>query len=319
MNIHKRLLVPVPNAACTGVPTLLSGRLIKPYMYVITMAFRTRFAPSPTGPLHLGHAYSALLAHDRARAEAGEFLLRIEDLDSARCRDHFEAQIYEDLDWLGIRWDGPVLRQSEQTQDYDAVLSDLTARGLTFSCTCSRSDIRAALAAPQEGALPLGPDGLIYPGTCRGRVAQGDTADEALRLDMTKATAVLPDIFYYQEVGEDVPATITVLSQTLVASVGDVVLGRKGQDAVAYHLACVIDDARQGVSHVIRGQDLSEATQIHVVLQQLLGLQTPVYCHHRLIRDATAKRLAKRSDAQAIAKFRDDGMSPQDIRRLVGL
>jgi glutamyl-Q tRNA(Asp) synthetase len=164
-----------------------------------------------------------------------------------------------------------------------------------------------------------GPDGLIYPGTCRGRVAQSQAADEALRLDMTKSTAALPDILCYQELGEDVPSTIEVISQSLVASVGDVVLGRKGQDAVAYHLACVIDDARQGISHVIRGQDLSEATQIHVVLQKLLGLQTPVYCHHRLIRDETGKRLAKRSDAQAIAKLRDDGMSPQDIRRLVGL
>jgi glutamyl-Q tRNA(Asp) synthetase len=288
-------------------------------MKLMTMLFRTRFAPSPTGLLHLGHAYSALLAHDRARAEAGEFLLRIEDLDPARCRDHFEAQIYEDLDWLGIRWDGPVLRQSEQTQDYDMVLSDLMARGLTFACSCSRGDIRAALAAPQEGAIQHGPDGLIYPGTCRGRVAQSQAADEALRLDMTKSTAALPDILCYQELGEDGPSTIKVISQSLVASVGDVVLGRKGQDAVAYHLACVIDDARQGISHVIRGQDLSEATQIHVVLQKLLGLQTPVYCHHRLIRDETGKRLAKRSDAQAIAKLRDDGMSPQDIRRLVGL
>ena len=283
------------------------------------MTFRTRFAPSPTGPLHLGHAYSALLAHDRARAEAGEFLLRIEDLDRSRCRDHFEAQIYEDLEWLGIRWDGAVLRQSEHADVYDAVLSDLTARGLTFACCCSRSDIQAAISAPQEGAVLQGPDGLIYPGTCKIRGVIDQAADHAMRLNIEKTVAGLPEILPYQEIGQAGPKRIEVVTSILAASVGDVVLGRRGQTAVSYHLACVVDDARQNISHIIRGQDLCGATQIHVVLQQVLGMPTPVYCHHRLIRDAAGKRLAKRSDAQAIAKFRDYGMTPQDIRRLVGL
>jgi len=186
---------------------------------------------------------------------------------------------------------------------------DLRAR---LTCCSAVAGYRPP-AAPQEGrsAWPMSD----YP-ALSGRSRK--PAQMRLASDMTNPQQPA-DILCYQELGEDGPSTIEVISQSLVASVGDVVLGRKGQDAVAYHLACVIDDARQGISHVIRGQDLSEATQIHVVLQKLLGLQTPVYCHHRLIRDETGKRLAKRSDAQAIAKLRDDGMSPQDIRRLVGL
>lgn len=283
------------------------------------MRVRTRFAPSPTGPLHLGHAYSALVAHDYARAKGGVFRLRIDDLDHTRCRDHFENQIYDDLDWLGIRWDGTVVRQSDRIADYEDVLSGLAAWDLVFPCSCTRGDIRAALSAPQEGALQTGPDGVIYPGTCRGRNHTDKTLEDALRLDMRKAVACVQSQLNYIELGNAAACSIDLHSEDLIDLVGDVVLGRRGQGTIAYHLACVVDDAVDEISHVIRGQDLQEATQIHILLQHLLSYSTPHYHHHRLIRDAAGKRLAKRSDAQAISKLRAAGMTPADIRRLVGL
>ena len=283
------------------------------------MMVRTRFAPSPTGPLHLGHAYSALVAHDYARAKGGVFRLRIDDLDQTRCRDYFETQIVDDLEWLGLRWDGPVLRQSERIADYEYVLLGLATRGLVFPCCCTRGDIRAALSAPQEGVLPTGPDGTIYPGTCRGRPQTDITLNDALRLDMRKAVACVQSHLTYTEHGDAVACQTDLHCNDLIDLVGDVVLGRRGQGGIAYHLACVVDDAADQVSHVIRGQDLQEATHIHVLLQHLLSYSTPQYHHHRLIRDDAGKRLAKRSDAQAIAKFREDGATPLDIRRMVGL
>lgn len=282
----------------------------------------TRFAPSPTGPLHLGHAFSALTAHDMARAAGGAFLLRIEDIDQARSRPEWEVQIHDDLRWLGIVWPEPVMRQSTRGATYQTVLKDLFQNGLLYGCACNRRDILAAASAPQEGAEPpLGPDGILYPGTCRGTetaLLPPGTPAIAHRLDMARAAT---GTYAFTETGEGPngeSGTITFTADEATALLGDVVLGRRDGFA-AYHLAVVLDDAAQGITHVVRGQDLFEATRIHVVLQRLLGLPTPIYHHHRLIRDEAGKRLAKRDDARAISKYRDDGATPADIHRMVGL
>ncbi len=276
--------------------------------------FITRFAPSPTGPLHLGHAYSAILAYDRAQAEAGTFLLRIDDLDQTRCRSEWEVQIFDDLAWLGLDWPRPVLRQSTRLPRYRAALKSLWHQGLIYPCSCSRADIRAAASAPQEGAPLLGPDGVIYPGTCRPATPpQGPMPEEcALRLDMARACRMLISPLIYKEKDR------IITPHNLPHTVGDVVLARREMGA-SYHLSVVVDDADQGITHVIRGEDLQEATQIHVLLQRLLGLPTPAYHHHALIRDAAGRRLAKRDDARAIATYRAEGASPSDIRALLGL
>jgi glutamyl-Q tRNA(Asp) synthetase len=276
--------------------------------------FITRFAPSPTGPLHLGHAYSAILAYDRAQAEAGTFLLRIDDLDQTRCRSEWEVQIFDDLAWLGLGWPRPVLRQSTRLPRYRAALKSLWNQGLIYQCSCSRADIRAATSAPQEGAPLLGPDGVIYPGTCRPATPpQGPMPEEcALRLDMARACRMLSNPLIYKEKDR------IITPHNLPHTVGDVVLARREMGA-SYHLSVVVDDADQGITHVIRGEDLQEATQIHVLLQRLLGLPTPAYHHHALMRDAAGRRLAKRDDARAIATYRADGASPSDIRALLGL
>lgn len=282
----------------------------------------TRFAPSPTGPLHLGHAFSALAAYDMARAAGGQFLLRIEDIDQTRARPEWEAQIYDDLHWLGIVWPAPVMRQSTRGAAYRAVLKDLFQNGFLYGCACNRRDILAAASAPQEGVEPpTGPDGILYPGTCRGTetaLLPPGTPGIAHRLDMARAAM---GSYAFTETGEGPngeSGEITFSAEAAVALLGDIVLARR-DGFVAYHLAVVLDDAAQGITHVVRGQDLFEATRIHVVLQRLLGLPTPIYHHHRLIRDEAGKRLAKRDDARAIAKYREDGASPADIRRLVGL
>ncbi|MEM1234833.1 MAG: tRNA glutamyl-Q(34) synthetase GluQRS [Pseudomonadota bacterium] len=266
----------------------------------------TRFAPSPTGPLHLGHAFSALTAFEAAQQAGGRFLLRIEDTDTTRSRSAWEAQIYEDLAWLGLSWEEPVLRQSANIAAYEAAISRLP----TFACICNRADIRAAMTAPQEHH---GPDGLIYPGTCRGSGHGPEGA--ALRLDLGCAMGALPDMLRWYE--GDVPQSYR--TEDLPLQVGDIVVSRRDTGLAAYHLAVVVDDAAQGVTDVIRGKDLREATIIHVALQHLLGLPTPRYHHHRLIRDETGRRLAKRDDDRAIAAYRRDGLSPADIRALVGL
>jgi glutamyl-Q tRNA(Asp) synthetase len=279
------------------------------------MAFVTRFAPSPTGPLHLGHAFSAILAHDMARAAGGRFLLRMEDTDLERSRPEYEAGIVEDLTWLGLAWDGPIHRQSEHIARYNDRLEPLAARGLLYPCSCTRSDIRAALAAPQEGVVHN-----VYPGTCRGRPMDSRQPGDALRLDLAAALAQLaPESLCFTETGPAHAGLHRVEAETAQRDIGDVVLSRKGEDIVAYFLASAFDDADQAISHVIRGEDLFDFTPIQVILQRLLGLPTPVYHHHRLIRDENGKRLAKRDDARAICRYRADGASPADIRRMVGL
>jgi glutamyl-Q tRNA(Asp) synthetase len=280
------------------------------------LTFTTRFAPSPTGPLHLGHAYSALLAHDRARAAQGRFLLRIDDIDQTRSRAAWAAQIEDDLRWLGLSWDGPVWRQSDHLERYRTALGALADRGLLYPCACSRRDIAAAASAPQEGQPSFGPDGRIYPGTCRTRSMADLAAGDAIRLNLDRALGMAPRGF--QETGPAHSGPHQLSAQHLKTAVGDPVLARP-QMAASYHFSVVLDDADQGVTHVIRGEDLFEATALQVLLQQLLDLPTPIYHHHRLIRDEQGKRLAKRDDARAIATYRDQGASPEDIRARVGL
>jgi glutamyl-Q tRNA(Asp) synthetase len=283
------------------------------------MTFRTRFAPSPTGPLHLGHAYSALLAHDTARrTPGGVFLLRIDDIDQSRARPEWEAQIYDDLQWLGVDWDEPVRRQSDHLEAYRAVLEGLAARGLIYPCRCSRRDIREAASAPQEGALHHGPDGIVYPGTCRGRAMADAGPVDAIRLDMAKALNTMRDLPVLTETGARHRGARPLTRRAMRDTVGDVVLARPGM-AASYHLSVVVDDAAERISHVIRGEDLFDAALVHGFLSALLGVPVPVYSHHRLIRDDAGKRLAKRDDARAIRTYRDAGASPADIRAMVGL
>ncbi|MEJ6394707.1 tRNA glutamyl-Q(34) synthetase GluQRS [Gymnodinialimonas sp. 2305UL16-5] len=296
----------------------------------------TRFAPSPTGPLHLGHAYSALLAHDMAREANGTFLLRIEDIDRQRSKPHWEAQICNDLAWLGITWDAAPMRQSDRLPAYRAALEQLWRDDLLFPCTCNRRDILVASAAPHEGEPPMGPDGVIYPGTCRrqypsaGRSPANDPLPDAtiLRLDMERAAhsakdgritqAGLERFAGFTETAAPMRGLIEFTDRQIRDGIGDIVLSRR-DFLGSYHLSVVLDDAAQGITHVIRGEDLFEATKIHVILQRLLDLPTPIYHHHRLIRDEHGKRLAKRDDARALATYRAEGATPHEIRNLVGL
>jgi glutamyl-Q tRNA(Asp) synthetase len=275
----------------------------------------TRFAPSPTGYLHLGHAYAALFAA-RAAAEGagGRFLLRIEDIDTGRCRPAFEEAILEDLAWLGLTWEMPVLRQSERGAAYRAALTRLDALGVVYPCFCTRKEIAAEIAragaAPQETA---GPDGPLYPGTCRNLSAREREArmaaagGAALRIDAAKAGELVGALSFRDKGAGDVDVDPLVL--------GDAVLARK-DIGTSYHLAVVVDDAEQGVTLVTRGADLLSSTHLHRVLQALLGLTEPHYHHHPLINDATGVRLAKRDNARAIRAFREEGMSPAEVRAL---
>ena len=283
------------------------------------MIHTERFAPSPTGPLHLGHAFSAFTAFEAAKTSQGRFLLRIEDIDSTRSRPEWEAQIYRDLKWLGIAWESPVWRQSEHMSSYDEALKTLWDQGLIYPCTCSRRDIKEAANAPQEGQPALGPDGLIYPGTCRQKPRPLEMPQEcALRLDMARAAKLLgQETITYKELDPQISA-IQMPTKNLPNAIGDVVLARP-DSGTSYHLSVVLDDAAQMITHVTRGADLAEATTIHVVLQKLLSLPTPIYRHHRLIRDEDGKRLAKRDDARAISTYRDAGATPEDIKEMIGL
>lgn len=285
-----------------------------------------RFAPSPNGYLHLGHAYSALLAYRAAVAADGRLLLRIEDIDQTRARPELEAQILDDLAWLGIVWEEPVLRQSSRMAAYAEALESLRARGLLYPCFCSRQDIAAAITAPQEGAPVTGPDGLVYPGTCRGLSSEERAAREAagatpaLRLDMRKAIATLGGAgvvskLSWKELGASPTGQtgrINLDPAALIEGCGDVVLARR-DFGTSYHLSVVIDDAYQGITHVTRGEDLFEATPIHRLLQALLGRPTPVYRHHPLIRDKAGRRLSKRAHDAGIAELRAAGATPKEI------
>ena len=267
----------------------------------------TRFAPSPTGYLHLGHVRSALEGWRSARVAGGRFLLRLEDIDHTRCRAEYAAAIVEDLAWLGLRWDGPIRRQSEHFADYRAALARLEAMGLLYPCFCTRRAIQAEIA--RAGGAPQGETGAPYPGICRQlsaaeRAAKRATAaDYALRLDIAAAVARTGPLAW-EEDGRPVVAAPAVL--------GDVVLARK-EIPTSYHLAVTVDDALQGVTLVTRGVDLFAATHIHRLLQALLGLPTPRYRHHPLLRDAEGRRLAKRDRALSIRAMRQAGMTPAEI------
>ena len=254
-----------------------------------------------------------------ARAANGTFLLRIEDIDQSRARPEWEAQIYDDLRWLGIDWPEPVLRQSDNQTAYEAALDTLWSAGLLYQCDCNRRDILAAVSAPQEGAPQHGPDGFIYPGTCRDLHPRTSPRPIgiALRLDMKTALQIIPKKMKFVD-HQDAQHSRIVDRDTAITDIGDVVLARRDMDT-SYHLSVVIDDAAQDITDVVRGVDLADATAIHVILQHLLDLPTPVYHHHRLIRDDAGKRLAKRDDARAIAKYRAEGATPLDIRAMVGL
>lgn len=277
------------------------------------MTPRTRFAPSPTGLLHLGHAFSAIIGHDRAAAAGGVFLVRIEDLDGARCRPAFEVALLEDLRWLGLGWEDPVMRQSERAAAYGAALGRLAEAGLLYPCGCTRRAVAAALSAPQEGAETP----RAYPGTCRHRPMADRRQGDSLRLNMSRALESVGSLPPFTETGPLFGGIHSPDPEALVRE-GDIVLARRDA-GTAYHLAVVVDDAAQGVTEVVRGADLFGSTPIQILIQRLLGLPTPAYHHHRLVRDDAGRRLAKRDDARAIRCYREDGASPADIRAMLGL
>lgn len=273
----------------------------------------TRFAPSPTGWLHLGHAFAALFAEREARREGGRFLVRLEDIDPTRVRPEYEAGIFEDLAWLGLVWEQPVRRQSEHFEDYRRALARLDERGVLYPCFCTRREIQDEIA--RAGHAPHGPDGPLYPGACRGlprgererRIASG--APYALRLDVGEAARQGGAELVWRDLdrGEFIARPEIF---------GDVVLARKETPA-SYHLAVVVDDALQGVTLVTRGEDLLQATHLHRLLQALLGLPVPRWRHHRLITDDAGRRLAKRDDARSLRHLRETGWTPAMVREAV--
>jgi glutamyl-Q tRNA(Asp) synthetase len=283
-----------------------------------------RFAPSPNGYLHLGHALSAMLNFDMARAAGGRFLLRMEDIDAARCRPHYADAIREDLRWLGLVWEEPVRRQSAHFDDYRAALERLEALGLIYPSFESRGEIARLVARRErEAPWPHDPDGVpLYPGHARSLSAEERRAllqsgkPYALRLDMSAAIARAGALRFVETGGglQDELGSATAMPQLW----GDVVLARK-EAPTSYHLSVVIDDARQGVTHVVRGRDLFHATGVHRLLQALLGLPAPLYHHHRLVFDAKRKKLSKSTQATSLRALRAAGATPADIRRMVGL
>ena len=283
-----------------------------------------RFAPSPNGFLHLGHALSALLNFDMARAAGGRLLLRIEDIDETRCRPEYEQGICEDLAWLGIEWEQPVRRQSEHLDDYRTALSLLERQRLLYPTFESRAEIVALVAERERaGAWPCDPDGApLYPGQAKSippdeRQRRIDAGDRyALRLDMAAAAARAGELAW-METGQG-PGGERGPVRATPAAWGDVVLARK-ETPTSYHLAVVVDDAIQGVTDVVRGQDLFFATGVHRLLQALLGLPAPTYHHHRLLLDAEGKKLSKSTQATGLRELRAQGATPADIRRMVGL
>ena len=277
----------------------------------------TRFAPSPTGPLHLGHAHSALFGWTAARDRGGVFLLRIEDIDTGRCRPEFERQLMEDLSWLGLTWPDPVRRQSEHFDDYRAALHRLEALGVTYPCFCTRKEIEEEIA--RAGHAPHGPDGALYPGTCRHLPAAERSARQAageafaIRLDVARASAIASAIagpLSWQDHGAGrIDATPEIL--------GDVVLARKDVPT-SYHLSVTVDDFLQGVTLVTRGNDLFHATHLHRLLQALLGYPAPDYHHHGLLTNDRGERLAKRDKAVSLRSLRESAKTPAEVRAMAG-
>ncbi|TDU69266.1 glutamyl-Q tRNA(Asp) synthetase [Prosthecobacter fusiformis] len=273
----------------------------------------TRFAPSPTGWLHLGHAYAALFAAEQASQQDGRFLIRLEDIDATRSRPEYEKALFEDLSWLGLHWEQPVRRQSDHAEDYQAALQQLKALGLLYPCFCTRKEIQEEIA--RAGQAPHGPDGALYPGTCRSRpmsqqqdmIAKG--IPYAMRLNVEKAASFVHKELFW----EDAACGVQLATPSIF---GDVVLARKDTPA-SYHLAVVVDDALQGITLVTRGEDLFAASHLHRLLQELLHLPVPRWHHHRLILDGNGRRLAKRDDARSLRTLREEGLRAEDIREML--
>jgi len=276
----------------------------------------TRFAPSPTGHLHLGHAYSALYAYKRAVEDGGRFILRIEDIDDGRCKKQFETDIYEDLAWLGIKWEEPVLCQADHMNDYKDILDSLMSQNLLYPCFCSRKEILNEIK--DSSRAPHGPEGVLYPGTCKNlstneqRKKQDEGHPFAMRLDLDKAKALCSDTLnWHDEIKGDQIAKPEIC--------GDVVLARKDIYA-SYHLCVTIDDNRQDITHVIRGEDLFYASNLHRFLQELLSLNVPVWHHHKLLTHKNGERLAKRDKAISLRQLREtDGKTKHDIMDMTGI
>jgi glutamyl-Q tRNA(Asp) synthetase len=268
-----------------------------------------RFAPSPTGHLHLGHALAAILNFEEAQRMGARFLLRIEDIDPTRCKPEYEASIYEDLEWLGLKWEMPVRRQSQHFEDYAAALGRLEAEGLLYASYETRADLARLITGrdPEGGPRYAREDGLSLEEVAK-REAEGEPY--ALRLDMEKALARISSPLFWNEAGEKIEAR--------PERWGDVVLGRKETPA-SYHLAVALDDALQDITHVVRGKDLYEATAVHRVLQELLGLPAPVYRHHRLLLDEHGKKLSKRDQSTTLRDLRAGGWTVADVRKALGL
>ena len=279
-------------------------------------AFVTRFAPSPTGYLHRGHAFSALTAHEAAKTAGGRFILRLEDIDRTRCRPEYEAAICEDLAWLGLEWEAPVRRQSDHMAEYGAALRDLSERGLTYRCFRTRREVADAIESAPHGAMEAFRGAALPPEEEARRVAAGEPY--AWRLSLAAAERALGGFagLTFEEVGEG-PGGEHGLIQVRPALGGDVILARKDV-GVAYHLAVVHDDALQGITEVIRGQDLFEATHVQRLLQALLGLPTPTYRHHGLLAGPDGKRFAKRDRAETLRELRTRGVTAAELRAELG-
>ncbi|SNB62935.1 glutamyl-Q tRNA(Asp) synthetase [Arboricoccus pini] len=295
--------------------SVLKGQDFIPLIEGGQQPFVTRFAPSPTGLLHIGHAYAALFAFETARLSHGRFHVRIEDIDQQRCREEFDRATLEDILWLGLKWDGEVVRQSKRLNVYCAALEALKQEDVLYPCFCSRRQIRVEIE--DAARAPHGPSGEpVYPGTCRNldreealyRIARGEPY--CWRLDVAKAVRRTGPLHWLDMRAQWIEATPELL--------GDVVLSRK-DIPTSYHLAVVVDDAMQGVNLVTRGEDLFHATHVHRLLQALLGLTPPAYYHHNLVADSTGQRLAKRNRAVTLRHLRDSHRTPDDIWRMIGL
>ena len=289
------------------------------------MIFKTRFAPSPTGELHIGHAYSAFFGYNLAKKNTGEFYLRIDDLDHSRSKKEFEDQIFSDLRWLGIKWNENIIYQSNRSQVYAKKLEILWEIGLLYICSCSRKDIVNALSAPHNENPKIGPDGHIYPGICRDRKIEKTLEtlnNHVLRLNMAKAWDYLDcNYLIFRESQKFFPERDKkqiVTREEAIKNIGDVVLSRNNL-AASYHLSVVIDDAAQNINNVVRGEDLFEATKIHTILYALFNLPSPTYYHHKLIRNSEGKRLAKRDKAKSISCLRRMGMNKHDLLNLINI
>ncbi len=265
----------------------------------------TRFAPSPTGKLHLGHAYAAKVAHDLANKEKSRFLVRFEDIDHTRVRPEYYDEILKDLEWLGLSWNGEPWRQKDRFKHYEKALEQLKEMGVVYPCYCTRRDIEEELSHLVQA--PQGPEGPLYPGTCRGLKNAPRDREPAWRLDSKKAASLIGLLSFQDKIHGDIKVVHGLL--------GDVILARK-DIGTSYHLAVVVDDAAQEITHVTRGEDLLPSTHVHRILQSLLGLPEPEYLHHKLVTDQSGERLAKRNDAQAIASLRKRGISAEEVKKM---